>query len=77
MKKDTISYGHGEVNKDSISSSSPEVAMDEFTYTGKNGTKITLIYDSTVNDDEVVKDLKSLMVSMVVKQVRNTEEVSR
>ena len=51
--------------------------MDEFTYTAQDGCEITLAYDSSVNDADVVRDIKSLMESMVVKQVRNTKEVGR
>lgn len=73
MYKNMISYGHGEVNRDSISSSLSGADMDEYTYTAPDGCEITLVYDSTADDEKVVKDIKSLMVSMAAKQVRNTK----
>lgn len=51
--------------------------MDEFTYTAQDGCEITLVYDSSANDEEIVRDIKSLMTSMVVKQVRSTKEAGR
>lgn len=75
MNKTTITYGHGEENRDIISSDLTEVAMDEFTYTAKDGCEITLVYDSSANDENVVKSIKSLMEAMAIKQVRYTKEV--
>lgn len=77
MYKNTSSYGHDELNRNNISSDLSGVVMDEFTYTAQDGCEITLAYDSSVNDADVVRDIKSLMESMVVKQVRNTKEVGR
>ncbi|MCI9379616.1 MAG: hypothetical protein HFG88_01070 [Dorea sp.] len=77
MYKNKSSYGHDELNRNNISSDLSGVVMDEFTYTAQDGCKITLAYDSSVNDADVVRDIKSLMESMVVKQVRNTKEAGR
>lgn len=75
MNKPTITYGHGEENRDTISSDLTEVAMDEFTYTAQDGCEITLVYNPSANDENVVKSIKSLMEAMVIKQVRCTKEV--
>lgn len=72
MLNNTISYGHDELNRDSISSDLSGVVMDKFTYTTQDDWEITLAYDSSSDDTNIVKDIKSLMESMIVKQVRNT-----
>lgn len=77
MNKTTIEYGRGEVNNDNISSDLSEAAMDEFTYTAQNGCEITLVYDSSVNDENIVKSIKTLIESMIIQQVRCTREVDR
>lgn len=43
--------------------------MDQFTYITEDGWEITLIYDSSADDADIVRDIKSLIGAMAVKQV--------
>lgn len=45
--------------------------MDKFIYTTEDEWEITLAYDSSSDDTKIVKDIKSLMESMIVRQVRD------
>lgn len=52
-----------------MSNNSSGVAMDQFTYITEDGWEITLIYDSSADDADIVRDIKSLIGAMAVKQV--------
>lgn len=77
MKGTRIAYGCSEANNDNISSNLSEADMDKFTYTAQNGCEVTLVYDSSVDDENIIKSIKSLMESMAIQQVRCTKEAGR